>query len=585
MKKTLLMIFLLASTAVFAQKISITGTVTDEKGNPLPGATVLVKGTTQGVLTDATGKYSIEVANTNVTLVFSFVGYAQKEVPAQGQTTVNTTLSESTKALEEVIVVGYGTQKKLNLTAAVDQVTNEVLANRPLPNITQGLEGVMPNLNIKILDGRPIAAPSYNIRGTTSIGQGGSALILIDGVEGDPSLLNPNDIASISMLKDAASAAIYGARGAFGVVLITTKNPEKGKTSVTFSTNYAVKRPIAVPHFVTDGYTYARMFSEAFVNGDGSFPQNVNKTLKFSQAYLDAFKAKVESGQPYDEVAIDATTGEYVYYGSTDWYKLLYNKNIGASDNNLAISGSGQKTTYLISARYMKQDGLFRYNSDNYDMKNFRAKGTIQVLPWLQIENNADYSAMDYRTPMNVGEGSGIWRNVADEGHPNGTLFNPDGSLTMVAVYNVGDFWYNKNRIYTTKNVFKNTTGFTAQFFNNKLRVKGDATYRINNNNGEQKNVQVPYSSKPGVTAYVGTTTNFLAFDNRSTQYLAANLYGEYENTFNNAHYVKFMAGYNYEQSTYNRLAVQRNGIIYEDAADLNLCLGQSIVTGGGYED
>ena len=584
MKKVLMILLLLVSAVAYGQKVTITGTVTDERGGALPGATVQVKGTSQGVLTDFNGKYSIDVASPNVTLVFSFVGFIPKELAVQNQTSVSVILSEDIKGLEEVVVVGYGTQKKLNLTAAVDQVTSETLENRAVPNVTQGLQGVMPNLNIRPLDGKPIQSPSYNIRGTTSIGQGGSALVLIDGVEGDPSLLNPNDIASVSMLKDAASAAIYGARGAFGVVLITTKNPDKGRTSVTFSSNYAFKKPIGVPDFVTDGYTYAKMFSEAFLNGDGSFPQNVNKTLKFSQAYLDAFRAKVESGEPYDEIAIDPVTGEYVYYGSTDWYGLLYKNNTSAIDNNVTISGSGEKTTFLVSGRWLQQDGLFRYNTDDYNMKNFRAKGTIQAFPWLQIENNADYSEMTYHNPMNVGEGSGIWRNIGDEGHPNGTLFNPDGSLTMVAVYTVGDLWYGKNGIDTKRRVFKNTAGFTASFLDNKLRIKGDGTFRNTNNNTETKRVQVPYSAKPGVTAYVGTTTNDLAYDLRETQYLAANLYAEYENTFGDAHYIKFLAGYNYEQSVYNRTAVQRNGIIYPDATDLNLVLGQLITTGGGYE-
>ena len=234
MKNFLMILLFLASTSVFAQRITITGTVTDEKGAPLPGSTVQLKGTTTGGLTDLNGKFSIEVPGPNSTLVFSFVGYVQKEVQVLNQTVINVTLREDVQGLEEVVVVGYSTQKKLNLTAAVDQVTNETLENRSVPNLTQGLQGVMPNLNITLLDGKPIQAPSYNIRGTTSIGQGGSALVLIDGVEGDPSLLNPNDIASVSMLKDAASASIYGARGAFGVVLITTKNPEKGKNKCYF---------------------------------------------------------------------------------------------------------------------------------------------------------------------------------------------------------------------------------------------------------------------------------------------------------------------------------------------------------------
>lgn len=584
MKKLLVLMFFLASAAAYGQRTTITGTVTDESGAGLPGATIQVKGTSQGVLTDLDGKYSLDVQSGDVTLVFSFVGYTTKEVPTAGQKVVNVVLASNVRGLEEVVVVGYGTQKKLNLTAAVDQVTSEALDSRPIPNVTQGLQGVMPNLNIRLLDGKPIQSPRFNIRGTTSIGQGGNALVLIDGVEGDPSLLNPADIASVSILKDAASASIYGARGAFGVVLITTKNPERGKTNVTFSTNYAVKTPIGVPDFVTDGYTWVKMFTEAFVNGDGAFPQNINKTLKVSQAYLDAFKAKVESGQPYNEVEIDPVTGEYVYYGSTDFYKELYKPRTNATDNNLSISGSGDRTAYLLSGRYMKQDGLFRYNTDDYNMLNFRGKGTIQVFKWLQIDNNTDYSEMKYHNPMNVGEGSGIWRNIGDEGHPNGTMFNPDGTLTMVSVYNVGDLFYGKNGIDTKKRVFRNTTSFTTQFFENKFRIKGDLTFSNNNNDVERRRVQVPYSNKPGVIAYVGTTTNDLTMTQDVTNYLATNLYSEYENNFNDAHYLKVLVGYNYEESTWNRLNVQRNGIIFEDATDINLTLGQAITTGGGYE-
>jgi len=586
--RVLLSIFLFAivmSGTAFGQQKSVSGVVKDETSAPIPGVTVLAKGTTVGTVTDANGKYTLSGIPAEATVLsFSFIGMDMQEVPIGTKTSINVSLKSSTVGVEEVVVVGYGTQKKANLTGAVDQVTGEVFDNRPIANVSQGLKGVIPNLNIKLADGKPNQAPSYNIRGTTSIGQGGSALVLIDGVEGDPSLLNPNDIASVSILKDAASASIYGARGAFGVVLMTTKNPAKGKTSVTFSSNYAIKDPVKSPDFVTDGYTWAKMFSEAFVNGDGSFPQNINKTLKFSQAYLDEFKRRVESGQPYKTVDIDPVTGEYVYFGSTDFYGELYKDHITATDNNLTVSGSTEKVSYLISGRYMGQDGLFRYNSDDYKMTNFRAKGSIKLYPWLTIDNNTEYSDMAYHNPMNVGEGSGIWRNIADEGHPNGTMFNPDGSLTMVSVYNVGDFWYGKNGIDTKKKVFKNTTGFTANFLNNKLRVKGDFTFRNTNNNAKQKRVQVPYSNKPGVTAFVGTTTNDLAYDNRETQYMATNLYSEYENTFNGVHYFKGMIGYNYEQSVYNRLAVQRNGLIYEGATDINLALGQLITTGGGYE-
>jgi len=569
----------------YAQSQNIKGTVLDSDNQAIAGVNVIVKGIPgRGTTTDANGKFSIDVDNENNVLVFSFIGFITKEIVPGNNTNLSVRLEYDSKALGEVVIVGYGAQKKANLTGAVDQVSAKSLENRAIPNLTQGLQGVMGNLNIRLLDGKPTQAPSYNIRGTTSIGQGGSALILIDGVEGDPSMINPNDVQTVTMLKDAAASSIYGARAVFGVVLITTKKPEGGKTSINYSTNYASKSPVVKPDFVTDGYTWAKMFAESFVNGDGSFPQNINKTQKFSQAYLNEFKRRAESGQPYNEVEIDPITGEYTYYSSTDYYGELYKKNNAANEHNLSVTGSTDKLSYLVSGRYQKQDGLFRYNTDDYDMKNFRARGTVQLFPWLKIDNNADFSVMSYHNPLNVGEGSGIWRNIGDEGHPTSPLFNPDGTLTFSSVYTVGDYWYGKNGIDTKRQIFRNTTGLSSSFFDNKLRVNGDFTFRNTNNNISQKRVQVPYSTATGRINYVGTTTNDLLYDRRETQYLASNIYGEFENTFREKHYLKFMAGYNFEQSTYERLAAQRNGIIFEDANDLNLALGQAITTAGGYE-
>jgi TonB-linked SusC/RagA family outer membrane protein len=584
MKNLLMILLFLATTSVFAQKITITGTVSDEKGNPLPGATVQVKGTNYGTVTDVGGKYSLDVSSPTVTLVFSFIGYIGKEIPVQNQTSVNASLKEDIQGLQEVVVVGYGTQKKANLTGAVDQVLSSSLENRQMSNLTQGLKGVVPNLNIRILDGKPNQSPSYNIRGLTSIGQGGSALVLIDGVEGDPSMINPNDVASISVLKDAASASIYGARGAFGVVLISTKNPSKGKTSVTFSSNFSIRKPTAVPDLVTDGYTFAKMFAQSYVNWENTFPSAVNKTLKFSQTYLNELERRSTNPLPTDkEVEIDPVTGDYVYYASDDKYKQLYKDYTTGNEQNVAISGSSQTTSFLLTARRLSQDGLFRYNSDDYGMSNVRGKGSIQVFPWLRFDNNTEYSESKYHNPLNVGEGSGIWRNIADEGHVLAPMFNPDGTITMSAVYNIGDFWYGKNGYDMFNRVFKSTTGLVSQFFNDKLRFKGDFTFRNSDGQEKRRQVPVPYSNKPGVILYVGTTGNDLRETYSRTKYLATNFYTEYENILGNAHFVKVLVGYNYEQSTSTTLRAQRNGLIFEDATDINLALGQSITTSGGW--
>ena len=582
-----LLLIVLFPFQLFAQT-NIKGRVTDATtGASLPGVSIMINtptGQKTATTTNDNGEYTVAIPANATSLVFTFTGMESKTETIKGRNTINVQMTSTSLELQQVVVVGYGTQKRANATGAVDQVTSKSFENRPITNLTQGLQGMLPNLNLKMGDGKPTQSPSYNIRGATSIGQGGNALILIDGFEGDPSLLNPNDVETVSILKDAASAAIYGARGVFGVVLITTKKGVRGRTSVNFSSNYAIKSPITTPDLVTDGYLWAKMFSEAFVNGDGAFPQNVNKTQKFSQAYLDEFKRRKESGQPYNEVEVNPTTGEYTYYGSTDYYGALYKDNLAAYDNNLSVSGGGEKATFLISGRFSKQDGLFRYNTDDYDMKNIRARGSIDVFPWLTVENNVDYSSSNYHNPINVGEGGGIWRNIADEGHPSMPLFNPDGTLTFSSVYTVGDFIYGKNGFDTRREVLRNITGLRSKFFNNKFRVNVDLTFRNSENDRYQKRVQVPYSNFKGVTSYVGTTTNDLASDNRTTRYWATNIYTEYENNFGNNHYLKAMVGYNYEQSTFNRIAVQRNGLIFENASDLNLALGQAITTGGGYE-
>ncbi|HEU5165436.1 MAG TPA: TonB-dependent receptor [Chitinophagaceae bacterium] len=579
---SLLMLLLYATS--HSQDNVVSGKVTGVDKAPLQGVTVSVAGTKTQTITNTDGSYFINVPTNATELTFTYVNTKSVTEKINGRKVIDVQMLTESVQLGEVVVVGYGTQKKANLTGAVDQVTSEVLENRSIPNLTQGLQGVLPNLNIKMLDGKPNQAPRFNIRGTTSIGQGGSALVLIDGVEGDPAVINPNDIASVSILKDASSAAIYGARGAFGVVLITTKNPAKGKTSITYTGNYTIKEPTQVPDFENDGYIFAKMFAESFVAWENTFPQAVNKTLKFSQAYLNELERRSHlTGLP--EVEIDPTTGEYVYYASTDWYKQLYKNSSSAAEHNLTITGAGDRTTFLLTGRIYNQDGIFRYNTDDYRMLNFRAKGSIQVYPWLRFDNNTDYSNVKYHQPLNVGEGSGIFRNIADEGHPLAPLLNPDGTLTASSAYTVGDFYYGKNAIDMERAIFRTRVGMVAEFLNKRLRLKSDFTFQSTETGEKRKQVPLPYSSKPGVIAYLGTTTNDLREIRQRTEYIATNIYAEYEDNIKDVHYFKALIGYNYEQSTFKGLLAQRNGLIFDNANDINLALGTSIVTSGGWEE
>ncbi|MGH7577700.1 MAG: SusC/RagA family TonB-linked outer membrane protein [Longimicrobiales bacterium] len=565
----------------------VVGSVTDQAtGQPVASAEVYVQGTSVNSVTDEDGRFALDDVPAGArTIIAQRIGYlsAQSEVTvATGETvTVDFALEQTALALDELVVVGYGTTERRNLTGAIDQVSGEMLANRPVANLTQGLQGMLPNVNVRLQDGKPIQSPAINIRGTTSIGQGGSALVLIDGVEGDPSMLNPNDVESISVLKDASSAAVYGARGAFGVVLITTKQPAADQLSITYGTSYGVKQPVVSPDFVTDSHTWAKMFNEAFVNRGGNVAQNVNKTLPFSLDYLAELERRAnDPSLPRVEVGPD---GQYAYYGSTDWYDLLYRDRSPSMEHNISVSRGTETTSFMVSGRYLSQDGLFRYNSDDYRVLNLRARGSIQLAPWLDLSSNFDYSNRTYHNPLNVGEGGGIWRNIADEGHPMAPLLNPDGTLTHSAAYTVGDFFYGRNGYDYDRSVLRNTTELTGRFFQNRLQLTADFSFQQTTNDVLRRRVPVPYSRAPGSIEYVGLQYNDLQSTIDDTDYLAANLYGEYQTVVGDRHAFRAMAGVNYEESTFERLQALHNGLIYEDATDLNLALGEATSINGGY--
>jgi TonB-dependent SusC/RagA subfamily outer membrane receptor len=259
-KKTIwsLVFMMLIGPIGWAQEKTLTGSVIDADGKqPLPGTSLLVKGTTKGAVADFDGKFEIKASKGNV-LVVSYVGYKTKEITITDETRLTIALSTENN-LNEVVVVGYGTQKKVNLSGSVSSVDMKKLQDRPTANISQSLQGTVANLNITFPSGTPGGSAKVNIRGFTSI-NGGSPLILIDGVpssEGDLTRMNPDDVKSISVLKDASSAAIYGARAAFGVLLITTKTG--GKNKITYSNSFIWGKPTVTPHPITDPYIYSRL--------------------------------------------------------------------------------------------------------------------------------------------------------------------------------------------------------------------------------------------------------------------------------------------------------------------------------------
>lgn len=575
-------IVLITGAALELQQFQVAGRVIDELGAPIAGVSVVVKGRTVGVVTDGTGSFTITVPDEQTTLVFSYVGYASVERIVGRDRNILITMAADNQSLEEVVVVGYGSQKKVNLTGAVESVGSEVFENRSTSNTTQALQGAVPNLNISLEDGKPTRSAAFNVRGRTSIGQGGSALILIDGVEGDPSFLNPNDIESVTVLKDAASAAIYGARGSFGVVLITTKRPKIGRTAVTYSGNISSRSLAKRPEFVTDAVTWVEHFRAAYYNRQGTVPTSINNnTQYYSDEWLERLRAWKASGEGPKTVVLP--NGDYEYYDNVDWMGMLFKNHSLAQDHNLTISGGNEKSDFYISGRYYDFDGMYNFNPDTYHSYNLRAKGSLQAYPWLTITNNAEFSSNKYHMPYSAqGRSANIQRYIEVNAFPSLPMYNPDGTFTRGGAATLGAFIEGNNYQDNTRNLFRNTVGFNTRFFDNTFRINGDYTFRYDNRVFFWKRVKVPYyqNAHAAAPSYMGDLNGEIYEWMGYTLYTASNIYAEFEKTFADQHYVKAMAGWNYETSAYKANSIQRNNLLLQSAKSIQLATGESIIPG-----
>lgn len=363
---------ILVSSAAFAQNGVVKGKVTDESGEPLAGASVIVRNSSRGETTDIDGNFAIN-ASENETLEFSFLGFQTQNIPVAGRSWIEVKLVQETNTLDELVVVGYGVQKKVNITGAVATVdyANEV-KSRPVATTAQALQGISPGVQISQASGRPGSEDvTIRVRGVGTLNTA-TPLVIIDGFESSIGNVNPDDVKSISILKDAASCAIYGNRGANGVVLITTKSGDdsKGKFSITYSGMMAINEPASKFELVSNYADYMMMMNES--------AENVDKKLPFSQGMIDLWKEKekdpygiAESGYP-----------NYVAYPNTDWMDAIYNKGI-YQKHNISATGSAGGIKYLLSMSYINNPGII----DNTANQKFQLRANIssQVTKWLEI--------------------------------------------------------------------------------------------------------------------------------------------------------------------------------------------------------
>ena len=374
----------------------ITGTVKDNNGEPVIGANVSVKGTTNGTITDVDGNFSLENISDNDIIVISYIGYTSQEIKAGKQTSLKIILKEDTQAIDEVVVVGFGTQKKVNLTGSIGTVkTDEVLKSRPVTNVQELLAGSVPGMVVSKGSGAAGSGASINIRGTSTIGNSSGVLVLIDGMPGNIYTLNPNDIECVSVLKDAASAAIYGSRAANGVVLVTTKTAKATeRPTVEFSSNIGIQNPQFKLDFV-GSEDFMRLYDQAMIN-DGK----------------DAI---------YGEQGIqDLRAGKYV---DNKWYKEIYKKNTIINNTHLALSGKERSIAYRFSISNDYQDGNLPNN--NYNRLIFKPDMRFQILKNLEAHASLQYTQTNIKNPNG---GTTGWQSQAARISPITPIRNSDGS-------------------------------------------------------------------------------------------------------------------------------------------------------------
>lgn len=380
------------------QQVSVKGSVTDSEGNPLSGVTITVKENRQiGTLSDEQGKYVLAVPQSAV-LIFRSVGYVAQEIRVGSRRELNVRLAAGVANMDEVVVVGYGTQKKINLTGSVAVVDGDELENRPVVNATQSLQGLVPGLNVNVAGNtKPGQSFNLNVRGMGNLSGTDNPYVLVDGLEMSLADVNPRDIENISILKDASASAIYGSRAAYGVILVTTKKGSAGKTSITFSSNTGLTSPIQLPE-MANSVDFANYFNAATYNATGLRQYSEDKIALLEQYIKDptgiSIFPEVNSNDYSDWV--NSANG----VANTNWFDLHYKPYALRQNYNMSLTGGNKDIQFYVSGGYYDEDGALRYADINYKRYNLNANVSSQLASWIKLKANTKYTKSQNETPL-----------------------------------------------------------------------------------------------------------------------------------------------------------------------------------------
>lgn len=555
------------------------GIVKDESG-PVPGAVLINASNSETSVTDDQGRFSIKAKAGDVIKV-SMLGFDDYSFVVGAQTeglVIN--LKIASTLLDESVVVGYGTQKKVNLTGAISTVSSEKLSGRTATSLAHMLMGTVPGLNITMSSGRPGNSANINIRGVNSF-NGGNPLVLIDGTEGDLSRINPNDVESISVIKDASAAAVYGARASFGVILVTTKNgsADDGYATVRYSGRFGFEYPTTSTDFETRGY-YSVYLNDLFFKAANGRNYTFYTEEDMQQLWARVNDKKENPERPW--VVIDQREGRdtYVYYANTDWYHELFKDIHPSQQHNISLSGGGKHFKYFLSGGYNYEEGIFRRNTDKYNKYNFRSKVSFDINKYMTLSNNTSYfkNSYKYPGPSGVNTAFSLMTVHALASYP---AHNPDGTsigFTSFANNNYvmdGMLTILDNPNYKNKDSndnFSTSTELTIKPFK-QLEIRGNFTYALNQYRYMNRSVNTSYSRYPGeiITITTGRSVDRLQESSETSHYYATNLYATFEDTYLDVHHVKVMGGFNWETKHYKDVTARGYYLMSEQLSDLNL--------------
>lgn len=536
---------------------TVSGKVTDSNNETMPGVNVSVKGAFRGVSTDLEGNYILKGVTAKDILVFSFVGSQTQEILVGQKKVINVVLKNSTVNLDEVVAVGFGSAKKENLTGAIETVSSEVLEDRPVSSVGQALQGVVPGLVVtrSSAGGKPGVSLKMNIRG------GGTPYVLIDGIEGSMNDLNPDDIESLTVLKDAASAAIYGAKAANGVILITTKEGKDG-VRVSYSNNFSFSAPLKLPE-QANSYAYAKFFNTASVNG-GGMPLVSVEVLEKIKRYINEGDIDGTSPNPMDPTKWANT--EYAN-ANTDWFDFHFKDWALQQTHNLSVSGSSEKTDYYISGSNLDQEGIIAHGDDNFTKQTISSKVNSKLYDWLSVSSNMRYSSREVDMPTFLNMNGNMIHRIAQARWPSNPIKDPNGHYTRVsdvAAIEQGGRTVDLNTNYMASVGLKIepikdwVTEFSYDWNNSTWQQKFNENYEFTYYGVDER--EFTYGNNQNSKYFTYTGTN---------EYKSPKVFSTYKKSFND-HNFKIMGGFQQTKTEYSRHWVSRKELQTPSVPSIN---------------